>query len=161
MKYIQAMLAVVGLLIVGGVIDAARGHDHVGEDEGVTLYTPLDGGDRRICSAVNVSDKTLGMIFAVLGLDGHALSCDSPITCRDASVTDTSNPTPEFAVLAGTAAAIAITRPLGSATDGYCQVTVSGTGNRDDVRVNLLTTSTRTIPGTTTPVFVFKVLEGH
>src|SRR6516225_6306485 len=152
MKYIQVMLAVVGLLIVGGVIDAARSHDRDEENQGVTLYTPLDGGDRRICSAVNVSDKTLGMIFAVLGLDGLALSCDSPITCANASVTPTTNPTPEFAVLPGTAAAIAITRPLGSAADGYCQVTVSGTGNRDDVRVNLLTTLTRTIPGTTTPV---------
>jgi hypothetical protein len=76
-------------------------------------------------------------------------------------VTPTTNPTPEFPVLKGTASAIDITLPLGSNQEAYCAVVVSGTGKRDDVRVSLVTARTRTIPGTTIPVYVTKVVEGH
>ena len=44
MKYIQAMLPVVCLLIIGGTIGAARTDDRAEENKGVTLYTHLDGG---------------------------------------------------------------------------------------------------------------------
>ena len=161
MKAIQAMLAVVCLFIVGGAIDAARADDRAEENQGVTLYTPFDNGDSFACHVVNVSDKTLGITFAVLDHLGHALSCASPTTCTVGPVTPTTNPTPEFQVLKGTASAIDITSPPGSNQEGYCAVVVSGTGNRDDVRVNLVTTRTRMIPGTTIPVFVTKVDEGH
>ena len=161
MKYIQAMLAVVCLLIVGGTIDAARADDRAEENQGVILYTPFDNGDFLTCHAVNVSDKTLGITFSILDHLGHALSCATPTTCTVGPVTPTTNPTPEFPVLEGTASAIDITLPLGSNQEGYCAVVVSGTGSRDDVRVSLVTARTRTIPGTTIPVFVTKVVEGH
>jgi hypothetical protein len=162
MKYIQAMLSVVCLLIVGGAIDAARADDRAEENHGVTLYTPFDNGTGFTCNAVNVSDKTLGVTLAVLDHLGHALSCANPTTCTLGPVTPTTNPTPEFAVLPGTANAMDITLPLGSVAEGaYCAVAVSGTGNRNDVRVAFKVTVTRMIPGTTTPVFVFREVEGH
>jgi hypothetical protein len=165
MKSIQAMLAVGCLLIVSGAIDAARADDRAEENQGVTLYTPVDRGDRLTCRAVNVSDKTLGITVAVLGLLGEALSCASPTTCfHFLPPTPTTNPTPEFQVLKGTVSELDITFPLGSAEDGYCAVAVSGTGNRDDVRVSLVTSLTRTIPGTGTPgipIFITRVVEGH
>lgn len=161
MKSIQAMLAVVCLLIVGGTIDATRADDRAEEDQGVTLYTPFDNGDFLTCHAVNVSDKTLGITFAVLDHLGHALSCASPTTCTVGPVTPTTNPTPEFQLLKGTASAIDITLPLGSNQEGYCAILVSGTGKRDDLRVSLVTARTRTIPGTTIPVYVTRVVAGH
>ena len=94
MKYIQAMLAVVCLLVVSGAIDAARADDRGEENEGVTLYTPFDTGEFFACHVVNVSDKTLGITFAVLDHLAHALSCASPNTCTVGPVTPTTNPTP-------------------------------------------------------------------
>jgi hypothetical protein len=163
MKYIQTMLPVVCLLIVGGAIGMARADDRDAENQGVTLYTPVDGGDHFECNAVNVSEKTLSISFAIINVHGNALSCDSPITCINnvSPATVTTNPTPEFIVPPGTAADLEITRTLGKAAAGYCQVAVSGTGNRNDVRVRLFTTFTTTIPGTTTPVFVFRAADGH
>ena len=162
MKPIQAMLAVVCLLVVAGAIDAARAEDRAEGNQGVTLYTPFDNGTAFTCNAVNVSDKTLGIAFAVLDHLGNALSCASPTTCTIGPVTPTTNPTPEFAVLPGIASAMDITLPLGSVAEGaYCAVAVSGTGNRNDVRVAFKVTLTRMIPGTTTPVFVFREVEGH
>jgi len=38
---------------------------------------------------------------------------------------------------------------------------VSGTDNRDDVRVVLEVATTRTIPGTTTPTYQTRIVEGH
>ena len=78
MKSIKAMLAVVSLLSVSGSIDAARAGDRDEEHQGVALYTSRGLADKYTCSAVNVSDKTLGMTFAVLDNDGKALSCASP-----------------------------------------------------------------------------------
>jgi hypothetical protein len=172
MKYIQAMLAVVCLLIVGGAIDAAPANDRDRdkENEGVTLYTTLNGGDRLSCFAVNVSDKTLGMTFEVLDPGGHALSCASPNTCNLGGVgTSTTNPTPEFGVPPGEAAAIIVQLPHTTAGTGYCVVAVSGTDNRDNVRVGLEGTRTFTIPaenfglpaGTNIPVFFFRDIAGH
>jgi hypothetical protein len=169
MKYIQAVLAAICLLIVGGASGAARADDRADEDRGVTLYTTLNGGDRLRCFAVNVSDKTLGMTFEVLDPDGHALSCDSPNTCKAKGGTLTTNPTPEFGVLPGTAAAIDVQLPHTTAGTGYCAVAVSGTGNRDNVRVGLFGTRTFTIPaenfglpaGTNIPVFFFRDLAGR
>jgi hypothetical protein len=162
MKYIHAMLAVVCLLVVGGAIGAARADDRAEENEGVTLYTPPDVGDVHGCRAVNVSDKTLGVTFAILDRDAQALSCDSPTTCTGGGGgTPTTNPTPEFQLLKGTFVNFFITAPLGSTRGAYCAVAVSGTNNRDDVRVALAIATTRTIPGTTIPTFVTRIVEGH
>jgi hypothetical protein len=112
--------------------------------------------------AVNVSDKTLGIIVELIDPQGQALSCDSPNTCADKSGTlTTTNPTPEFQILPGTGNALRVTLPLGTLKNSYCAVAVSGTDNRDDVRVSLVTTLTRTIPGTTIPGFLTRVVEGH
>ena len=173
MKYIHAMLAVVCLLVVGGAIGAAQADDRGEENEGVTLYTTLNGGDRFRCFAVNVSDKTLGMTFEVLDPGGHALSCASPNTCNagvgGVAATSTTNPTPEFGVPPGEAAAIIVQLPHTTAGTGYCVVAVSGTDNRDNVRVGLEGTRTFTIPaenfglpaGTNIPVFFFRDIAGH
>jgi hypothetical protein len=164
MKYIHAILAVVCLLVVGGAIGAARADDQ--ENQSVTLHTPVIMGDVHRCMAVNVSDKTLGIIVELIDPQGQALSCDSPNTCTDKSGTlTTTNPTPEFQILPGTGNALQVTLPvtlpLGTAKNSYCAVAVSGTDNRDDVRVSLVTNITRTIPGTTIPVLLTRVVEGH
>jgi hypothetical protein len=162
MKYIHAMLAVVCLLVVGGAIGAARAHDQAEENEGVILYTPINIGDFHRCSAVNVSDKTLGITFELIDPQAHALSCDSPNTCADKSgKLTTTNPTPESQILPGTGDALQVTLTLGTVKNSYCAVAVSGTGNRDDVRVSLVTNITRTIDGTTIPVLLTRVVEGH
>ena len=166
MKYIHAILAVVCLLVVGGAIGAARADDRAEENEGVTLYTPNDLGDGHACRAVNVSDKTLGITVALLRRSGDALSCDSPITCTAGAGagpanTPTTNPTPEFQVLKGTALNVNIEAPLGARRNAYCAFAVSGTDNRDDVRVDLGIAVTRTIPGTTIPTYQTRIVEGH
>jgi hypothetical protein len=158
MKYIQAMLAVAGLLIVSGMIESVRAE----ENKGVTLYTPVNIGDFQRCMAVNVSDTTLGITIELIDPQGQALSCDSPNTCTDKSGTlTTTNPTPEFQILPGTGNALSVTLPPGTVKNSYCAVAVSGTDNRDDVRVSLVTNITRTIPGTTIPVLLTRVVEGH
>ena len=167
MKYIHAMLAVVCLLVVGGAIGTARADDQDEEIKGVTLYTPPDIGDIHNCRAVNVSDKTLGITVALLRRSGDALSCDSPITCTvgvGAGPADmpTTNPTPEFQVLKGTFLTFIVQAPPGSILrNAYCAFAVSGTDNHDDVRVALSTGVTRTIPGTTIPTLLSRIVEGH
>ena len=163
MKYIHATLAVVCLLVVGGAIGAARADDRAEENEGVTLYTPPDFGDVHVCRAVNVSDKTLGITFAILDRSGDALSCASPTTCTQGPAdTPTTNPTPEFQVLKGTFLTFVVQAPPGSIRrNAYCAFAVSGTDNRDDVRVALSTGVTRTIPGTTIPTLLSRIVEGH
>ena len=161
MKYTRAIFAGVCFLVVSGAIDAARADDRAKDNDSVTLYTGRGLADRFGCSAVNVSDKTLSIAFAILDNDGKALSCDSPTTCFDKTRTATTNPTPEFSVPPGTVAELNITAQPGSLDDGYCMAAVSGTGNRNDLRVSLLVGLTTTIPGTTTPTFVSRVWEGH
>ena len=162
MKYIHATLAVVCLLVVGAVIGAARADDRDEENKGVTLYTPVNIGDFQRCMAVNVSDKPLSIIIELIDPQGQALSCDNPNTCTDKSGTrTTTNPTPEFQILPGTGNALQVTLPLGTSKNGYCAVAVSGTDNRDDVRVNLLTFTTQTIPGAATPILLTRIVEGH
>jgi hypothetical protein len=154
------MLATASVFLVAGAIDAAGADNN--RHQGVALYTSRDRGDHLICSAVNVSDKKLGIAFAILDDNGNPLSCASPNVCVDGSGNPTTNPTPEFVgVPPGTVPEIDITLPLGSAEDAYCEAAVSGTGNADEVRVSLATTLTRMIPGTTIPVFVFRRVDGH
>jgi hypothetical protein len=162
MKYIRAMLAVAGLLIVCGAIGTARAHDQDEEHKGVTLNTPVNIGDFQRCMAINVSDKTLSIIVELIDPQGQALSCDSPNTCTDKSGTrTTTNPTPEFQVSPGTGQALQVRLTRGTFKNAYCAVSVSGTDARDDVRVSLITFHTLTIPDTTIPVLVTRVVEGH
>ena len=160
MKYIQAMLAVAGLLIVCGAIESVRADDQ--ENQSVALYTPVNIGDFQRCMAVNVSDKPLSIIIELIDPQAQALSCDSPNTCTDKSGTvTTTNPTPQFQIFPGTGQALQVRLTRGTFKNAYCAVAVSGTDNRDDVRVSLNTASTRTIPGTTIPVLLTRVVEGH
>ncbi|MBV9587695.1 MAG: hypothetical protein JO213_22685 [Alphaproteobacteria bacterium] len=155
-----ALFVVVCLLTISGAI-ATRAGDRDEQNQSVTLYTSRGLGDKFTCSAVNVSDKTLDMTFAVRDNNGKVLSCASPTTCFNASLNATTNPTPEFSVPSGTVAELNVVSQSGSIKDGYCSVAVSETDNRDDVRVNLLAGLTGIIPGTTTPFFVSRVFEGH
>ena len=162
MKYIHALLAVVCLLVVGGAIGTARAHDQDEENKGVTLYTPVNIGDLQRCMAVNISDKALDITIELIDPQGQALSCDSPNTCTDKSGTrTTTNPTPEFQILPGTGNALQVTLTPGTPKNSYCAVAVSGTGDRDDVRVSLITNIARTIPGMIIPVELTRVVEGH
>lgn len=161
MKYIHAIPAVVCLLVVLGAIGAARADDRDEENKGVILYTPADIGFYHICRAVNVSDKTLGITFALLDNFGHPFSCASPTECtRGPGEVPTTNPTPEFQVLKGATSTLLIEVPLGSSPDAYCAFAVSGTDNRDDVRASLLTFGSQTIPGTTIPLYS-RIVEAH
>ena len=161
MKYIHAMLAVVCLLVVGGAIGAARADDRDEENKGVTLYTPVNIGDFQRCMAVNVSDKPLSIIIELIDPQDQALFCDSN-NCIDKSGTHpTTNPTPEFQIGPGTGNALQVRLTRGSFKNAYCSVSVSGTDNRNDVRVSLITFHTLTIPDTNIPVLVTRVVEGH
>jgi len=163
MKSIQAMLAVavVCLFIFGGAFEAARADDRDKENHGVTLYTSRSRADHFICVAVNVSDKTLGIFFAVNDVNGNALSCASPTTCHDTSGNATTNPTPEFGVLPGTSVSLDILLLLGTQNTGYCSIAVSGTGNPDGVRASLKANLTDVIRGTTIPITTNNVEEAH
>jgi len=157
MKHVCTLLAGVGLIVASGAIASARADSDEKTDsdkKSVTLFTPQGRGDALFCDAVNVDGKTLGMAFAIFGDDGMAL-CP---TCNSAG---TGNPTSEAPISPGKVGEIAIQLPIGAIQNGYCEVAVFGTRNRDDVRVNLRTSGTRMIPGTNIPVFLFRDVEGH
>jgi hypothetical protein len=153
MKNRQMLLVAVALIAANGAVASARADS---DKKSVTLFTPRDRGDHLICGAVNVSGKTLGMAFAILGDDGNPV-------CPACNSAGTGNPTSEAPVLPGTVGEIDLQLALGSPEDAYCEVEVSGTDDPNDVRVGLGTTLTRTIPGTNppVPVFVTRAVEGH
>jgi hypothetical protein len=153
MWHIRMMLATAGLFLVAGVIDAARAED---DRNRVTLYTAPLRADTFNCNAVNVGDKTVQIAFAVLDDNGDALQC-SDMAC---SSPPPANPAPAVVVHPGKAATIGPIF-LSSPDDGYCAVDVIGTGDRDDVRAVLNIGLTRNIPGTSTPIFVVRSVEGH
>jgi hypothetical protein len=146
MKRLWTLLCGVGLILVSGATASA---DDDTRRLRTTLFTPRLHGDHFNCQVVNVSDKTLGVAIAVLDDNGQLLVPSS----GDA------NPTPKLRVSPGTV--LGTDFLLSGPGDGYCEVEVSGTGNRDDVRVDLGITLTRTIPGTSIPVFLFRDVEGH
>jgi hypothetical protein len=153
MTHILMMLATASLFLVSGAIDAARA-----DDNRVTLYTAPLRADTFNCNAVNVSQKTLRIGFAVLDDNGDpvpctAAACPSPVP---------PNPAPPVVVPPGTAATIGpIFLAPADIGDGYCKVTVFGTGDRNDVRAVLNIGLTRDIPGTMTPIFAVRSVEGH
>ena len=146
MRRLWTLLGGVGLIVASGAIaladdDTRRLH--------TTLFTPRLHGDHFNCQVVNVSNRALGIAITVLDDTGQRLEPSS----GDA------NPLPKTRVDPGNV--IGTDFFLSGPGDGYCEVDVSGTGNRDDVRVGLGITLTRTIPGTTIPVFLFRDVEGH
>jgi hypothetical protein len=153
MTHIRMMLATASLFLITGAIDAARADD---ERDRVTLYTAPLRADTFNCNAVNVSDKTLQIAFAVLNDNGDALQC----TGMACSPPLPPNPAPAVVVDPGKAATIGPIF-LSSADDGYCAVDVIGAADRDGVRAVLNIGLTRTIPGTSIPVFVVRSIEAH
>jgi hypothetical protein len=135
------------------VIDRAQA-----DDRRVTLYTPPLRGDTFNCNAVNVSQKALQIAFAILDDNGDPLLC----TGASCSSPPPANPAPPVLVPPGTAATLGnVLLAPADVGDGYCEVTVLGTDDRDDLRAVLNINLTRTIPGTSIPVFVFRNAEAH
>jgi hypothetical protein len=156
MKRLWTLLGGVGLIVASGAIASA---DEDTRRLRTTLFTPRLHGDHFNCQVVNVSKKILGIEIAVLNADNGELLV--PALGGD------TNPTQD-SVHPGTALGADFLLPmdqdgLQTVGDGYCEVTVSGSANRDDVRVGLGITLTRTIPGTSppVPVFLFRDVEGH
>jgi hypothetical protein len=151
MKNRWTWLAAMGLIVGSAAIGSVRAEN---DKATATLFTPRDRGDHFVCAAVNIGDKTLRSItLKIRGSDGVLLT--PAVGSAD------TNPTSSLSVSPGTAAEIDIN--LAPPDDGYCEVAVSGTGNRNDVRVGLITSLTRTIPGTNppVPVFVTRAVEGR
>ena len=139
MKHVCMLLAGAGLIAASGTIAAA--------EDSTTLFTPRLHGDHFICSAINISDKTLGINIAILGDSGQPLKILSG---------DPLNPTGKKSIPAGAEAELNFfpdfsPPPNTVDGDGYCEVEVSGTGNRDDLRVEMDVHWTRDIPGITPP----------
>lgn len=150
MKHIGSLFGIFGLVAASTTIATADD-----SNRSTMLFTPRLSGDHFVCSAVNVSAKTLGVAFAVLGDDGTPLV---PLAGSDA------NPKPEVAVSPGAEAEIDLMFPSGiPPTDGYCAVAVSGTRNHDAVRVDLQVYWTKPIiPGTTTPIIqLARTVQGY
>jgi hypothetical protein len=152
MTHTHTMLAIASLFLVTGAIDAARA-----DDRRVTLYTAPLRGDTFNCNAVNVSQKTLHIGLAILDDNGDPLPCTGA-SCPSPAP---SNPAPPVSVPPGTAVTIgSIFLAPADVGDGYCEVTVYG-GDPDDLRAVLNINLTRTIPGTSTPVFVVRSVEAY
>ena len=150
MKRLWTLLGGVGLIVASGAIASAQADD---DRRSVTLYTPSLAGNHFTCKAVNVSQKPLRIGFAVLNNMGDRIIPSS----GDA------NPAPAVLVPRGTEAEIDFRLQEGTDDDGYCKVDVFGTGDPNDVRVNLDITVIRTPfgPTNTTPVLVVKSQQGH
>ena len=141
MKHVCMLLAGAGLIAASGTIAAA--------EDGTTLFTPRLHGDHCVCSAINLSHKALGINIAVLD-DTGALVIPS---------SGDANPTGKVSILPGAEAEINFF--FDAVGDGYCEVEVSGTGNRSDLRVEMDVHWTRTVPGTTTPHLQDLVVQGY
>jgi hypothetical protein len=135
MEHVCMPLAGAGLIAASGTIAAA--------EDGTTLFAPRLQGDHFVCSAINLSDKALGTNIAILDDNGNGNGQLVQPSSGDA------NPTGKFSFLPGAEAEINFF--FGAVGDGYCEVEVSRTGNRSDLRVEMDVHWTRTIPGTTIP----------
>ena len=145
MKHVCMLLAGAGLIAASGTIAAA--------EDGTTLFTPRLHGDHFVCSAINLSKKALGINIAILDDNGQLVQPSS----GDA------NPTGKVSIPPGAEAEINFF--FDAVGDGYCEVEVSGTGNRSDLRVEMDVHWTRTvpgpIPGTTFPHLQDLVVQGY
>jgi hypothetical protein len=152
MRLVRVMAAIAGLFLISGATASTRAEDG---EEGVTIFTPRLSGDHFVCSAVNVSKRTLEIDLTVLGVDGKPLN---PLPGSD------ENPTPKFTVQPQSEAEIDLRFSSGiPPTDGYCQVDVLGTNERNEVRVDLQVYWTKPIiPGTTKPIIqLARTVQGY
>jgi hypothetical protein len=129
MKRLATSLAVMALIVGSGAIVSARADD----DRESALFTPRLHGDHFVCSAINISDKTLGIKIVILDDNGQLV------------VPSSGDPNPTGNVKIAPGAEAEINFFFASVGDGYCEVEVSGTGNRDDVRVEMDVHWTRVI----------------
>jgi hypothetical protein len=134
------------LIIGSGAIVSARADN---DTESATLFTPRLHGDHFVCSTINISDKTLHIKITILDDNGQRVVPSS----GDA------NPTGNVKIAPGAEAEINFL--FASVGDGYCEVEVFGTGNRDDVRVEMDVHWTRTVPGTATPHLQDLAVQGY
>jgi hypothetical protein len=146
MKRLWTLLSGVGLIVASGAIASA---DDDTRRLHATLFTPRLHGDHFICSAINVSDKTLSINIVILDDNGQLVHPSSGDT----------NPTGKVSIPPGAEAEINFF--FASVGDGYCEVEVFGTGNRNDVRVEMDVHWTRTVPGTTTPHLQDLAVQGY
>src|SRR6266851_4868313 len=119
MKRLGTLLAGMALIVASGAIASA---DDDTRRQRTTLFTPRLRGDHFICSAINVSDRTMGINIAILDDNGQLVLPSS----GDA------NPTGKVNIAPGAEAEINFFFEW--VGYGYCEVEVSGTGNRNDVR---------------------------
>ena len=143
MKRLWTLLGGAGLIVASGAIASAEDDTRKMH---ATLYTGATHAGKFDCNAVNVSNKLLNITISIIGPDGTHLF-DSPPT-----------PTPAGMEVSGDFGDPAV------GNDAYCKVQVSGTGDRDDLRVLLNTNLIRTFDQgseTNIPVFVFRQVEGH
>ena len=141
MKYMQAILAVVGVFVIGGAIDSVRA-----QSPRAALYTSALRATLFNCNAVNVSHKTLNINISMIDLDGDPLSVSDPITTA---------PGVEASSDFGT-----LTNPI----DAHCKFEAFPTGNRNDLRVVLVASLVRTFAEgdqTNIPAFVARTVEGY
>jgi len=152
MKRLGTILAGVGLIVASGAIVPAQADN---ERERTILFTPRLSGGHFVCSAVNVSHKTLRIAFSVLGVNGKPLT----LTVQPSDA----NPTPKPIDVAPLAEAeIDLRFDSGPPpTDGYCKVEVSGTDDSSDVRVDLQVYWTKPIPGTSTLIQLARTVQGY
>ena len=145
MKHVRTILATAGLVVVGAAMVTARA-----DEEGIKLYTSAARGTEFHCTIVNVSAKALRITTSVIGGDdGLALASSGAATVlpgieggEDFFTTPNSDGSP-------------------NPTDGYCKFEVSGTGDRNHVRAILGANLLRNISGTTTPIFLSRILEAR
>lgn len=150
MTRLWTLLGGVGLILVSGAIASAGDDTH---RQRTTLFTPRLHGDHFNCQVVNVSEKILGITIAVFNVGDDA--DNFPLL-----VPSSGDPNPTKGNVPP-GKALGTDFLLDSAGDGYCEVAVSGSGNPDDVRVDLGITLTRMIPNTSIPVFLFRDVQGH
>jgi hypothetical protein len=142
MKHVCMLLAGAGLIAASGTVAAA--------EDGTTLVTPRLHGDHFVCSAINLSNKALGIDISILDDNGALVQMSSGAAT-----------TGKVSIPPGAEAELNFF--FDAVGDGYCEVEVSGTGNRSDLRVEMDVHWTRTISlnGITIPHLQDLAVQGY
>jgi hypothetical protein len=124
MKHICMLLAGAGLIAASGTIAAA--------EDVTALFTPRLHGDHFICTAINLSDKKLRIKISILDDSGQPVKV----------LSGDKNPTGEVPIDPNAEAEINFFSDFSPPPntvdgDGYCEVEVSGTEERSDLRVEM------------------------
>jgi hypothetical protein len=150
MNRLWTMLGGMGMIVASGAIDA-RADDHR-----VALYTAPLRADTFNCNAVNVSRRRFI----------SPLRSSTIMVTRFRAPVQLAPPQPPEPGPGGSRSSRhsghnwPIFLAPADIGDGYCKVTVFGT-DPNDVRMVLNIGLTRTIPGTSPPIFVVRSVEGH